>query len=271
MQKNILIVDSQPASRAALKALLCDQYEVLEAESRRAAIMILRERRTAVSAVLLDLSMPETDGCAVLEAMGQDPALSAIPVIAASPPDNGEAKGRALRLGARDFIDKPYDSAILHKRLANLIELYEANASLVHIERDGLTQLYNKDAFFHRATEILHRNPGKNYTLVVTDIERFKLVNDSFGTAAGDELLRYIAKCLAYNAEQKNGLCGRLNADHFVVLIPEDFCKESFQPIVDGAERDLAAYPLRMKITLRFGLYPVTQREVPIELMCDRA
>ena len=271
MQKRILIVDDQAVNRKILHKLLCDQYEILEAENGQSALDILHQQSQTISAVLLDLVMPELDGYAVLEAMSRDAKLSAIPVIVASQTDKSETEGRALQLGARDFISKPYNPVVLRKRLANLIELYESNASLFQIKRDTLTELYNQVAFARRATEILENDPDGSYTLVVTDIERFKLVNDSFGTAAGDDLLRQIAKFLVRSTARKNAICARLNADHFAVLIPQLFDEESFQPIVDEAARDLAAYPLGMKITLKFGLYPITEREIPITLMCDRA
>lgn len=270
MRKQVLIVDDQFINRMILRKLLQDQYEILEAENGQGALAILNRQRKAVSAVLLDLVMPEMDGYAVLEAMSRDAELSAIPVIVASQMDKNETEEKALRLGARDFITKPYNPAVLRKRLANLIELYESNTWILNIERDQLTGLYNKDAFSHRGTEILQNNPQHSYTLVVTDIERFKLVNDSFGTAAGDELLRHIAKQLALNIQYKNGLCARLNADHFAALIPEALDEEAFRPIVEDAERGLSGYPINMKITLKFGLYPVLERNVPITLMCDR-
>ena len=215
--------------------------------------------------------MPEMDGYAVLETIARNAKMSAIPVIVASQTDKNQTEEKALRLGARDFVAKPYNPAVLRKRLANLIEVYETNTTLLRIERDDLTGLYNKDGFYRRAVEILQHDTDNNYTLVVTDIERFKLVNDSFGTKAGDELLQYVAKQLAYDVHRSNGTCARLNADHFAALLPAIFDADSFQRIVEGAENNLRTYPLNMKISLKFGLYPVTEKNVPIELMCNRA
>ncbi|MDD3336039.1 MAG: EAL domain-containing protein [Eubacteriales bacterium] len=271
MQKTILIVDDQAINRTILKKLLCDEYEILEAEDGKVALRLLNQHSSSISAVLLDLIMPEMDGYAVLEAMSREAELSAIPVIVASQMDKSETEGKALQLGARDFIAKPYNPVVLRKRLANLIELYESNVNLLQVERDMLTGLYNKDAFYRRASSILQSGSDQSYTLIVTDIERFKLVNDCFGTAAGDELLRYVARQLAYNMGLQRGLCARINSDHFVALVPVVFTEETFRPIVQKAEEELSVYPLNMKISLKFGVYPVTERELPISLMCDRA
>ncbi len=271
MQKTILIVDDQVVNRKILTKLLDDQYQILEADNGRAALTILTKKSTVISAVLLDLIMPEMDGYAVLHAISQDAALSAIPVIVASQADKRETEERALLLGARDFISKPYNPVVLRKRLANLIELYESNVCLLQSERDALTGLYTNDAFCRRAAELLEQNKEQSYTLVVTDVERFKLVNDSFGTAAGDQLLQYIANRLKKSIQPQKGICGRTSADHFAALIPAKMEAADAQSIVDEAEQALSEYPLNMKISLKFGIYPISERDIPVHLICDRA
>ncbi|MEG2641159.1 MAG: response regulator, partial [Eubacterium sp.] len=212
MQKKILIVDDQRINRTILKKLLQDEYEVLEAADGEAALLILREQGPSISAVLLDLVMPVMDGYTVLEFMEKDALLAAIPVLVASQADKNESEARALKLGALDFVAKPYNPEILRKRLANLIELSESNACINCIERDALTGLYNEEAFCRYATQQLTQHPERAFTLVVTDVERFKLVNDNFGNDEGDKLLRYIADKLKENTRQYSGLCARLSA-----------------------------------------------------------
>ncbi|MDD3164263.1 MAG: EAL domain-containing protein [Oscillospiraceae bacterium] len=272
MLKTILIVDDQQINRRILQKILCDQYKILEAENGKEALAILKQPSARISAVLLDLIMPVMDGYGVLEAMRKSPDLSSIPVIVASQTDKSETEGRALELGARDFIPKPYHPVVLRKRLANLIELYESNVCIIRIERDTLTGLFTRDAFYRRATQILEDDPSGCYHLVITDIERFKLVNDRFGTTEGDKLLRFIGSRLSEAAVQAGGICARLNADHFAALVPKAALDEDgLRCLITQAERDLALYPLNMKISLKFGIYPVTNRDVSVDLMCDRA
>lgn len=224
-----------------------------------------------ISAVLLDLVMPVMDGYDVLNTLSADPALSSIPIIVASQMDKEENEGKALELGARDFIVKPYNPSVLRKHLDNLIELYESNIYLNRIERDPLTKLYNKETFYRRATDILEKDSKLDYTLLVADIERFKLVNDSFGRSEGDRLLCYIAEQLDQAVSARSGICARLSADHFVKLLPETLSENAFSKIVSITEEHLSHYPLNMKISLKFGVYPITDREIPVEGMCDRA
>ncbi|MDD4850131.1 MAG: EAL domain-containing protein [Gemmiger sp.] len=271
MQRKLLIVDDQAINRAILKKILGEHYEILEAENGVEALALLRQQGTAISAVLLDLLMPVLDGYAVLVAMGNDPVLADIPVIVASQADKQESESKALQLGARDFIGKPYNADVLRQRLENLIELYESKSCIDRIERDGLTRLYSKEAFCRYATERLEGDPTGDYFLIATDVERFKLVNDSFGTEAGDKLLRYLAERLQAHMAEVGGLCGRHSADHFVALIPCAVEDAQMRAVLAQAEAKLKTYPLPMKITIKFGIYPITARDVPVDIMCDRA
>ena len=271
MKRTILVVDDQPINRVALKKMLEDRYNVEEAENGEEALKVLRDRGAQISVVILDLIMPKLDGYAVLKAISRDMELSSIPVIVASQVDKSETEEKALELGARDFVSKPYNSAVVRKRLANLIELCESNMHIHRIERDTLTGLYSKDAFCRHAEAMLHDNPEIEYLLVATDVERFKLVNDSFGMSQGDELLKFIATHLDRDVRNYDGLCARLDADHFMALVPRTVDDGNLHSVVQSAERSLAGYPLTMRITLKFGAYPITDRNVSVDLMCDRA
>ncbi len=271
MEKKILIVDDQLVNRRILNKMLCDQFLVVEAQNGREALSILKKDYGEIAAVLLDLMMPILDGYGVLKAMSLNPDLAEIPVIVTSQLDKSEAEGRVLELGARDFVSKPYNPLVLRKRLSNLVELYESKVRINHIERDTLTGLYNKDAFCRRATETLTDHPGQGYDLIVADIERFKLVNDSFGTKAGDRLLKDLARDLENVILKKAIYLARFDADHFVALMPRTHGAEGLESMVDRTEEVLADYPLNMKINLKYGIYPIEDRLVSVDLICDRA
>lgn len=270
-QKRILVVDDQPINRKILFRFLSNAYTVLEAENGRQALDILNTQGETLSAVLLDLVMPDLDGYDVLKTMQRDPTLSAIPVIVVSQSDKGETEAKALQLGARDFISKPYNPGVLRRRLANLIELHESNLCIGRIEHDTLTGTYNKDAFCRRAAEMISEHPTHYFLLVATDIERFKLINDSFGTAEGDKLLHYVGQRLQAEMQKVGGICARHSADHFVALVPTSADDGGLHSVIKRAEEDINGYPLKMHITLKFGIYPVNDLRIPVSLMCDRA
>lgn len=267
----ILIVDNQKINRKILSRLLSDFYEIIEADNGRAALATLRSQKGTISAVLLDPIMPIMNGYDVLKEMSKNSEMAAIPVIVISQDNKEDSEIKALQMGARDFISTPYNPKILRRRLSNLIELYESNLCIGHIERDTLTGVYTKDAFYRHATEILGANPTTPYTLVATDIEHFKLVNDSFGSTTGDELLQYIAKILQHDSRQLHGICARHSEDHFMILVPKCADDENMHSFIDATQKELRQFPLNMKISLKFGVYLIKNLQTPVPIMCDRA
>ncbi|MDD3338588.1 MAG: EAL domain-containing protein [Lachnospiraceae bacterium] len=271
MKKKILIVDDQVINRRILKKILENEYLVEEAADGQEALSTLEEQGNDIAAVLLDLIMPVLDGYGVLERKAQNALIASIPVIVVSQEDKYETEERALQLGARDFVSKPYRATVLCQRLRNLIELHESSMRIDRIERDALTGLYNKEGFSHRVHAILRENPKEEYLLVATDVEKFKLVNDSYGEKEGDKLLKYIARRMKAQMQRVGGICARRNADHFIALVPKSVGENNFKDVMDTIEKDLEKYPLNMRIILKMGVYPVKSQRMSVNKMCDRA
>src|SRR5699024_10514960 len=116
----------------------------------------------------------------------KNPEISRVPVIVASQKDGTEDEIKALALGAQDVIAKPYNVEIIRHRLSNIIKFRETAAMVNKSQRDELTGLYNKQFFGQKVQELLQNNPDKKYDLLSFGIERFKLVNDTYGMQCGD-------------------------------------------------------------------------------------
>lgn len=115
-RKKILVVDDVAINREILSALLEEQYVILEAADGAEAIRLIQENFSTLSLVLLDLMMPGVDGFQVLEIM-REQNFSTIPVIIITANNEKEHEKRGLRLGAVDFISKPFDPDIVHYRV----------------------------------------------------------------------------------------------------------------------------------------------------------
>lgn len=120
----ILAIDDEPANLALVQAvLLREGYRNIEllTDPRRAADCYLAFKPDLV---LLDLMMPSIDGYALLDSLGRlTQANDLLPIMALTADTSIEAKRRALALGARDIVTKPFDVFELALRVANLIEL----------------------------------------------------------------------------------------------------------------------------------------------------
>lgn len=84
--------------------------------------------------------------------------------------------------------------------------------------RDGLTSLFNKNYFTKRSKELMAQDSTKSIVCIFLDIDNFKNVNDSFGHAYGDEVLKKVADILK-NTFRKEDLTSRFGGDEFCILL----------------------------------------------------
>ena len=120
----ILIADDSAMNRELLSDMLSDEYVVDEVADGREAIERLNGHVYEYSLILLDIVMPKLDGYAVLAHMNNRGWINHVPVIMISADGSGENIGRAFRLGAADFINRPFDSVTVKHRAYNMIKLY---------------------------------------------------------------------------------------------------------------------------------------------------
>lgn len=138
----ILIADDSEMNRAILAEMLEDEYDILEAENGKEAIAVIQEQGMNLSLILLDIVMPEMDGFGVLSEMNRNHWIEDIPVIMISSERGAEQIERAYQLGATDFISRPFDALIVHKRVVNTILLYTKQKNLVNLVAQ---QMYEKE------------------------------------------------------------------------------------------------------------------------------
>ncbi len=268
-KKKILIVDDQLINRMLLKKILSEKYEVFEASGGEKALEITKENKEVIQVILLDLVMPGMDGYTFLEIVKADPELRNIPIIVTTQSEGVEAEIRALELGASDYITKPYNNIVILQRVTNIIAFRE-NAILRNTaERDPLTGLYNKMTFYTKVSELLDSNPTTEFAILYMDIERFKIINDFFGEKEGDNVLIYIGKLLSEYSDFKETICCRFSADIFVICMPHN--KVRIHEYVHTLIPFINKYPLNFRISVNFGIYVIEDREVPVNVMCDRA
>ena len=139
-KEKILIADDSAMNRAILTEMLGDGYEILEAENGRQAVSIMQ---TNVDIdLLLDIMMPEMDGFDVLAMMNKYHWIDDIPVIMISAENASSYVERAYDLGATDYISRPFDMAIVRRRVINTLMLYAKQKRLVRLVAE---QVYEKE------------------------------------------------------------------------------------------------------------------------------
>ena len=217
----LLVVDDEPWNRDVLQRRLERAgYRVLTAESGAAALEIAGTQR--VDLVLLDVMMPEMDGIETLRRLRQSRSLPELPVIMVTARDSSADVVAALDSGANDYITKPVDFAIAQARIRTQLTARRA---------DPLTGLPNRLLFMDRLNDVIDRGTTHaNYEFAVffLDIDRFKVINDSLGHAAGDALLTGVSRRLEESLRGTDTIAryaaectlARLGGDEFTVLLP---------------------------------------------------
>ena len=141
MQK-ILIVDDSEINREILAAMLEKTYEIDMAKDGQEAIEILEKKWKTYQIVLLDLNMPVMNGYEVLKVMEEKQWLDSLPVICISAETSEASIGKAYELGATDYFTRPFDTAVVLRRVHNTIALYAKASSSLHDAMEMLSGIF---------------------------------------------------------------------------------------------------------------------------------
>ncbi|MCO5093559.1 bifunctional diguanylate cyclase/phosphodiesterase [Bosea sp. (in: a-proteobacteria)] len=247
----ILLVDDVLDNRIVLgRRLQRRGYEIVEADCGEAALDLLARERFDL--VLLDVMMPGMSGLAVVTEIRKTRSSQQLPVIMVTAKSLTDDVVEALQCGADDYITKPVDFEVAQarivlqisrKRAADTLEqcvrdrtaaLSEA-ATVINREveqnrqstlraeflsrHDSLTKLMNRAAFLEAATDAseAHAAGGAPYDILFLDLDRFKIINDTFGHGVGDLALKSLAEKLEAIVSTKDALA-RFGGDEFLVL-----------------------------------------------------
>ncbi len=265
-KRKVLAVDDEIINLEIISEILANSYEVVFAYNGKEAMDLLSDPEADYSLVLLDLMMPVMDGFEVIRLMRADVRLRKFPIIVMT--SDKAAEVRSLRMGAADFITKPYDMPeVVLARCQAIIELSEDRSIIRSTERDPLTGLYSKDYFFVYIRRFLPQLTGDMDALVL-DFDRFNIVNELLGREEGNRILKQTAELINTIILQSRGIACRTDGDIFYVYCErrEDY-ESCIKEIQDTLNRESPSHSLR----LRAGLYqPATGDRVP-EAWFDRA
>ena len=131
-EKTLLIVDDMEVNRAILAEIFKNTYQIIETGQGAEAIEILKTKE-GISAVLLDVLMPEVSGIDVLKEMNATGKIEETPVFMITAAESEEVLMQCYELGAIDVITKPFMSQFLMCRVNSVIELYEHRHKLEKI------------------------------------------------------------------------------------------------------------------------------------------
>ena len=264
----ILVVEDEAVNRAILGSVLEKDYEVIYAGDGTEALQKASENKTILSLIILDLIMPGMQGQEVLRRVRADSEYQDIPVIVASGDQSQEIE--CLNAGASDFIQKPYpEHGVILARVRRTIELFEGRKIIHSTERDPLTGLYNREFFFSYAEQYDQHHRDTPMDAIVLDINRFGIINERYGRAYADEVLRRVGEKAREMVHDEGGIVCRREADIFLVYCPH---REDYKAILDNASMGLAGEQnANNRVRLRMGVYSNVDKSLELERRFDRA
>ncbi len=226
--KILVVDDSRTQLDWLVQVLKREGYEVATASDGKEAIRKVRTEPPDL--VLLDMILPDMDGLEVLRIVKARPDEEFIPVIILSVRSDLDSKVTGLRIGADDFLAKPFAEAEILARCAAMLRIKTLQDQLRRTQQklaeqaitDELTGLKNRRAFDERLQEEFRR--AQRYTdpvsLIMLDLDHFKLVNDRYGHPVGDQVLRGAAEQIRTSTRDPD-ICARYGGEEFAVILPK--------------------------------------------------
>jgi diguanylate cyclase (GGDEF)-like protein len=264
-KRHILVADDEFINRELLENILGDEYDVLKAEDGEMAYEMIKQNRNTISLILLDLMMPKLSGLELLTCLKQDSELKGIPVIVLTSDQQSEVE--SLKKGAADFIPKPYPQPdVIKARISKSIELAEDRQIISATEKDALTGLYTSEYFFRYGEQLDKFYPTCDMDALCIDVDHFHVLNERFGIAKGDEILRSIAQRLNSIFDDSRAILCRKAADTFLVYCPH---RDDYEKVAEQASEVSAE--LSAAIKLRIGVYANCDKKLVIHSRFDRA
>lgn len=279
LRGRILIVDDMMENVLVLNNILKEQHEVLFALKGDKAIELAQTR--APDLILLDAVMPEMDGYTVCSTLKHDPLTADIPIIFITALTDAQDETRALDIGAVDFISKPVNPSIVQARVRTHLTLKRQTDLLRRLTlSDGLTGIGNRRCFdeqYQREWRRCQRNQ-RSLSLMLIDVDHFKLYNDHYGHQAGDEALQRFGDLLSQTIQRSSDLAARYGGEEFVVLLSETDAEHAFVVArkIHRALADVAiphqVSPTANTITVSIGLASlVPDADLAPESLLERA
>ena len=264
----ILVADDEFVNREILKNILQDEYELVFSVDGQETLDMIRANKEALSLVLLDINMPVMSGLDVLRQVKADPEVSHIPVIVVTSDQDAEVE--SLTIGAIDFIPKPYPQiGVIKARVLRTIELSEDREIINSTERDELTGLYNREYFYSYVEQYDQHHKDTEMDALVVDVNHFNMINERFGKAYGDSILRRIGETLRETIFGMGGMVCRREADTFLIYCPH--C-ESYADVLEQASIGLSGKDADdTRAWLRMGVYAHVDKSLDVERRFDRA
>jgi two-component system, chemotaxis family, response regulator WspR len=240
----VLLVDDQPIIGEAVRRAIANEPDIEFHYCSVASEAIPMAEALRPTVIMQDLIMPDVDGMTLVHLYRMNPVLRDVPILVLSSKEDAAVKSQAFATGAADYLVKLPESIELIARIRhhsyaylNLIErdaayralsdhqkrLLEMNETLRRLsDVDGLTGLNNRrylDAYLETEWRRAVREQT-DFSMLMIDVDDFKLYNDTYGHLAGDEVLKAVARIIHQCAQRPADVAARYGGEEFALVLP---------------------------------------------------
>jgi len=214
---NVIVAeDSTSIRKFQAKILRKIKLNVFEAKDGKEALKILDENQ--IDLIITDLNMPEVDGEQLIAKVRETKNMSELPIIVISGNDDDIKFIKTLKLGANDYLKKPFLKEELIVRANNILEIYDGMKKIkTEVQKDSLTGAFNRYFLENTLDKLFQINDTKS--IVMLDIDHFKHINDTYGHQLGDKVLRHFVDIIKKTV-RKTDYVVRYGGEEFLIFMP---------------------------------------------------
>lgn len=214
----VLVVDDSITQRAQLKELLKQQMFTVMVAAHGEEALVFLEDNPDIRLVLTDFNMPVIDGLELTKEIRKRKTKNELPIIAMTASNKELISAQFLKIGANDFINKPFTKEELACRIHNSLDIIELLQKVQQLaNHDFLTNISNRRHFFESIHSYIAEEK-EPFALCMIDIDNFKAINDSYGHDVGDNVLIVLAKTLKENLKGSD-IVARFGGEEFCVVL----------------------------------------------------
>jgi diguanylate cyclase (GGDEF)-like protein len=276
---HILVVEDNPIARKYLeRKLVLEGYCVTSASNGREALEAFEKKFFPI--MLTDWMMPEMNGLELCQQIRSKDMDSYVFIVLLTARDSTEDIIQGLEAGADDYLTKPVNHAELIARINSGMRilkleknLKEANEKIKVLSvTDPLTGCFNRGYMSKKLIQELKRARRYKHPLsiIFSDIDYFKKVNDTYGHQAGDLVLKEFARCIMENIRVDLDWLTRYGGEEFLIVLPEtrsDSARFVAERIRESAAvRKIMWEDTQIKISASFGVVGLEERELDMDI-----
>ena len=244
----VLVVDDSITVRAQIKGILKQQmFKVMVAAHGEEALVFL-EDNPDIRLVLTDFNMPVIDGIELTKEIRKKQSKNELSIIAMTSSNSEHISAKFLKIGANDFIHKPFTKEEIACRINNLLDSLEYIAKIKDMaHNDFLTGLSNRRSFFEEMNVYykVAKEGGESFALAMIDIDDFKNINDSLGHDIGDFVIIELAKMFK-DTLKNSDIAARFGGEEFCIVLKNIEQKKALEYFIKLKE-SIASMALRPK------------------------